>query len=176
MRELFKLALKRDPGLFVPEDIVDTGPLFVLGIGETGKYKSSQRFNYRALGLPFWCFPRDEIPFENESVSFIHCYHFMEHLSGALIPAFMLEVQRVLRTGGIFQYGVPMAGSELSYQDLDHKSFWTTSSFRNLLDNEYYHGYTTSIENREIRLKVQSTAIIGVAERNLMVVGQLIKE
>ena len=168
MRELFKLALKRDPGLFIPEFKRPIG--FILGIGETGKHQSSNTRDYRALGQPTWSFPRDSIPFLSGSVAYIHCYHFLEHLSGVNIPAFLLEVQRVLVHGGIFQYGVPLAGTELSYQDLDHKSFWTASSFKNLLDNDYY------ASGAVIQLDIGATAIIGVTERNLMVVGQLIKE
>ena len=163
MRDLFKLALKRDPGAFHPEPGHRAGIKLVLGIGETGKHQSSTAPGYRPLGLPEWSFPRDKIPFGDGTVSFIHCYHFMEHLEGSVIPGFLLEVQRVLVPGGIFQYGVPLAGTELSYQDLDHKSFWTTSSFKNLLDNVHYQASKGNI------LKILSTAIIGITERNLMV-------
>ena len=170
MRALFKLALKRDPGLFIDEYHRTTG--IVLGIGDTGTHKSSCSMNYRALGMPGWQFPQEDIPCSNNSVAYIHCYHFMEHLTGAQIPLFLLEVQRVLATRGVFQFGVPLAGTELSFQDLDHKSFWTASTLKNLLGNEHYHIAGTNA----IKLKIGATAIIGVTERNLMVVGQLIKE
>ena len=82
-------------------------------------------------------------------------------------------MQRVLREDGILQFGVPYYKSELAYQDLTHKSFWTESSFKMLMNNPYYDPETTGFD---WQLKIQSQCIIGVVGRNLMLIGQLIKK
>ena len=164
-RLLAKLAIDRDIGaLEKPKSGI------TIGIGESGTKKSSADIN---LGLPSWEFPKNLIPSNDGEVSIIHCYHFMEHLTGEDAILFLKEVQRVLMYDGIFQYGVPYYKSELAYQDLTHKSFWTESSFKMLMNNPYYKPETTGFE---WELEIQSQCIIGVVGRNLMLVGQLIKK
>jgi SAM-dependent methyltransferase len=165
IRGLAKLALDRDIGhLKTPE----SG--YTIGIGETGIRKNLAEIN---IGLPEWEFPKDPIPAEDGKVSIIHCYHFLEHLTGEHAILFLKEVQRVLREDGILQFGVPYYKSELAYQDLTHKSFWTESSFKMLMNNPYYDPETTGFD---WQLKIQSQCIIGVVGRNLMLIGQLIKK
>ena len=109
-RSLAKLALDRDiGGLEKPK------PGITIGIGESGTKKSSADIT---LGLPSWEFPKNPIPTRDSEVSMVHCYHFLEHLTGEDAILFLKEVQRVLMYGGIFQYGVPYYTSELAYQDL----------------------------------------------------------
>ena len=164
-RSLAKLALDRDiGGLEKPK------PGITIGIGESGTKKSSEDIT---LGLPSWEFPKNPIPTRDSEVSMVHCYHFLEHLTGEDAILFLKEVQRVLMYGGIFQYGVPYYTSELAYQDLTHKSFWTESSFKMLMNNPYYEPETTGFK---WELQIQSQCIIGVVGRNLMLVGQLIKK
>ena len=164
-RSLAKLALDRDiGGLEKPK------PGITIGIGESGTKKSSADIT---LGLPSWEFPKNPIPTRDSEVSMVHCYHFLEHLTGEDAILFLKAVQRVLMYGGIFQYGVPYYTSELAYQDLTHKSFWTESSFKMLMNNPYYEPETTGFK---WELQIQSQCIIGVVGRNLMLVGQLIKK
>ena len=163
-RELAKLALDRDIG-----ELKEVKG-FTIGIGESGTKKTSSDMN---LGLPSWSFPKDKIPTNDGEVSLIHCYHFLEHLTGEQDILFLKEVQRVLEYGGIFQYGVPYYTSELAYQDLTHKSFWTESSFKMLMNNPYYDPETTGFK---WELEIQSQCIVGVVGRNLMLIGQLIKK
>ena len=167
-RELAKLALDRDIGELRKEYSAAEG--ITIGIGESGNKKTNSDMN---IGLPDWCFPKDPIPTENDKVSLIHCYHFLEHLTGEEAILFLKEVQRVLMYGGIFQYGVPYYQSELAYQDLTHKSFWTESSFKMLMNNPYYDPETTGFK---WELEIQSQCIIGVVGRNLMLIGQLVKK
>jgi len=164
-RVLAKLALDRDIGILKT-------PIsgITIGIGESGEKKSLADMY---LGLPNWNFPKNPIPTSDGKVLMMHCYHFLEHLTGEDAILFLKEVQRVLMYGGIFQYGVPYYTSELAYQDLTHKSFWTESSFKMLMNNPYYDPETTGFK---WELELQSQCIIGVVGRNLMLIGQLIKK
>jgi hypothetical protein len=43
-----------------------------------------------------WNFPKNPIPTTDGKVSMMHCYHFLEHLTGEDAILFLKEVQRVL--------------------------------------------------------------------------------
>jgi len=161
-RELTKIALDRDIG-----ELKEVQGL-TIDIGGTVNKNTKSDF---VFSLPEWYFPRDNIPVQSGTVSLIHCYHFLEHLSGEDAIKFLLEVQRVLKDGGIFQFGMPYYNTELAHHDLTHKSFWTESSFENLMRCKYYN-----VTEHNWNLYIQSQCIIGVVERNLMLVGQLIKK
>lgn len=162
--KLAKLALDRDIG----EILIPKIEGLIVGIGETGIKKSEE--NQISIGLPEWNFPKDKIPCEDNSVRILHAYHFLEHLSGEDAIKFLIEVQRVLKIGGVLQFGIPYYNCEIAYQDLTHKSFWTESTFKTLMNNKYYKPI-----DFEWGLKIQSQCIIGIVERNLMLVGQLLK-
>jgi hypothetical protein len=162
--ELFKLGLDRSLGQLRSPP---TGLWF--DIGGTGKGKA---LNGIPLAMPEWQFPRDRIPASNETVAILHCYHFLEHLSGKDAIAFLREAERVLMPGGILQYCIPHACAEIAFQDLDHKSIWTESSFRMLFANPYYD---PSIGMQPWRLQVYYQVIAGVVQRNLCLLGQLLK-
>ena len=85
-RELAKLALDRDIGEL---NIATKG--LTIGIGESGNKKTNSDMN---IGLPQWSFPKNPIPAENDKVSLMHCYHFLEHLTGEEAILFLKEVQR----------------------------------------------------------------------------------
>lgn len=161
---LFKMGLDRElPGL------LEAPPGLSIGLGEnwSGKgYGDDQR-----LGLPNWhC--RDKIPAEDETVGIIHAYHFLEHLSGEEVIALLYEIQRVLVNDGILQFCIPWAKAEIAFQDLTHKSFWTESSFRMLMRNPYYEPIPGA---PKWKLHQHYLVIAGIVERNLCLLGQLVK-
>jgi hypothetical protein len=159
---LFTAALKRPlPPLLRVSDDAPT-----IGLGESGKFRRGKV----SLGLPDWCWPRDPIPAADGTIALIHAYHFFEHLTGEDAIKMLAECQRVLVPGGIIQYAMPLAGAELSYEDLTHKSFWTESSMKTLLHNQYY-----SPSGTEWQLRIHYQVITGVVARNLIVLGQLVK-
>ena len=98
-------------------------------------------------------------------------YHFMEHLTKADIITVLTEVQRCLKPGGVFNVVVPHFSSEAAHQDLDHKSFWTESTWKNLFKNPYYEGTMP----RKWKLREHQTVLMGLVQRNLVVVSQLVK-
>jgi hypothetical protein len=162
---LFKIGLDRPlPGLFEPHP----GPAFDLGA--SGKKVARGAIG---LGLPNWSFPRDPIPCDDGKASIIHAYHFMEHLPGETAIILLKEVQRALMVGGLFQFCIPYAKAEIAFKDLTHKSFWTESSFRMLMNNPYYDPTAADFK---WRLRVHFQVIAGIVERNLCLMGQLVKE
>jgi hypothetical protein len=161
---LFKLGLDRElPQLLEPPAGTS------IGLGESG----SKRTSDICLGLPDWVWPRDNIPAKDDSVAIVHAYHFMEHITGEDAIGLLAEVERVLMPGGIFQFCIPYAKAEIAFQDLTHKSFWTESSFRMLMQNPYYD---PSNRGQPWRLRQHYLVIAGIVERNLCLLGQLVKE
>lgn len=162
--KLMKLGLDRElPELLQPKEGIS------IGLGESGRRKSAEI----ALGYPDWYFPRDPIPAEDNTVAIIHAYHFLEHITGEDAMKLLMEVQRVLMPGGIFQFSIPHSAAEIATIDLTHKSFWNEKSFRNLFGNGYYDATGGSFT---WKLKVHYLVIAGVVDRNRCVMGQLVKE
>jgi hypothetical protein len=111
------------------------------------------------------------IGYESESVDTVYALHFLEHLNKTDLLTMLKEIERVLCWGGVLNVVVPWYGGQLAYQDLDHKSFWTVETWRNLLDNQYYDGSMP----RDWKLKERFSIIMGLNDRNLVVVSQLEK-
>lgn len=121
------------------------------------------------LDLPQWNADYDRIPFQDNSVDGIHCYHFLEHIKEPIKVLF--EFQRVLRPGGIAQIVVPHYAGASYYQDLDHKHPFSEETWRNLFQNPYY------TKNREgWKFKVHFNMIMAIVERNLALFTQLVRE
>ncbi len=160
---LFKLAMKRD----IPQ-LIDNWemPGLIFDIGASGRYKVD---GATALGLPQWWFPGCDIPSDNNATATIHCYHFLEHLSGSDVIRFLREVERVLRIDGVMNFCVPYYNSNLMAQDLTHRSAWCEDSFRNLFENTFYD------PAGRWRLRVHTIFIMGIVERNLALIGQIVK-
>jgi hypothetical protein len=163
---LFALGMKRRlPELLVCWD----GP--VIDVGSSGKYAVPGAV---PLGPPNWMFPRDPIPHPDDSVGMVHAYHFLEHLSSEHAVAFLREVERVLiPERGVFSFSMPYFSSILMAQNLDHKSYWCEETFQNLFEDDAYaheHGGPTPW-----RLRVHFLVIAGLVNRNLALVGQIIK-
>lgn len=160
---LFALGMKR----YLPPLIARRGRTF--DVGASGKYVVP---GAEALGAPAWIWPRDPIPARNDSVATIHAYHFLEHLDGRDAIAFMREVERVLEPGGVFNYCVPYYSSVLAHQDLEHRSRWTEESFRDLFENVTY----PRAQGQGWRLSIHFQVIVGKVQRNLALVGQIVKD
>ena len=159
---LFALGMKR----FLPELLSCEGP--ALDCGASGKYVAP---GARGIGWPDWQFPRDPIPAAENSIATLHCYHFLEHLTGADAVLFLREAERVLLPDrrGVMNFSMPYFACSLAATNLDHKSQWCEDTFRNLFDDKTYHQFG------EWRLSVHFIMVAGVVSRNLCVIGQLVK-
>ena len=161
VQDLFRLGMKRE----LPELLTFNGVAF--DIGASGKAVAPGAI---PIGLPDWQFPRDCIPAETGTVATIHAYHFLEHLTGTDAIAFLREAERVTIPGAsVLNFCIPYFNSNQQAQDLTHKSFWCEDTFKNLFDNQWYD------HAGEWKLKVHTIMIIGIVERNLSLIGQLIR-
>jgi SAM-dependent methyltransferase len=120
------------------------------------------------LDWPDWNAETDELPWPDESIGGIIAYHFLEHLRDA--RPVLREASRVLVKGAPMNIVVPHYMGTIAYQDLDHKTFWTSETFKTLLDNPYY-----AKDHDGFSFEVGTNLIMGMNERNLMLVTQLIK-
>lgn len=158
---LFEQGSDRDIPYFKPMDW--TYPLLNLGAGNKNVAGTIP------LDWPAWNAETDPIPHSDESVGGIVAYHFLEHLRDP--RPVLREASRVLVFGAPMNIVVPHYMGAMAFQDLDHKSFWTCDTFRVLLDNPYYD----KDNNTEFRFRIGANLVMGINERNLMLVTQLIK-
>lgn len=124
------------------------------------------------LGRPNWVFPRDMLPYPNGSIATIHCYHFLEHLSGDDAIVLLRECERVMTPGwSVMNFCMPYYNSNLQAECLEHKSSWNEETFRNLFNSD---GKKADIAGRW-ELRVHFQLIAGIVERNLCLIGQLVR-
>ena len=126
--------------------------------------------NTIALDLPSWNANTDNLPYNNKTISGIHCYNFLEHIDD---PIDMLkEFERVLIIGGVLNIGVPHYNSQGAFHDLTHKHFFSEDTWKTLFHNEYFD----PSQGHKFKFKIGANFAIGIAERNLFLITQLIKE
>lgn len=160
INELFRMGMDRD--IPTPYEFMD-GIVFNLGAG--GK-TFGDAIN---LDLPEWDANRDKIPAEDGTVRGIHAYHFLEHVKDPI--KMLIEIQRVLAIGGVCNIVVPYYSSAIAHQDLAHLHTFTEDTWKILFRNPYYNaaGKTRWL------LQEHLNVIIGIAERNVVLLTQLVK-
>lgn len=172
--KVIELGLKRELPALYPAPFKRGGIVLNIGAGashieDTIALDKSER--YLRPGDVLWDADKKEpIPFVDGSVDAIHMHHFLEHASDPLWV--LAECQRVLRVSGIVQITVPYYRSQLAFQDLTHKTFWTEETYRNTFSNPYYDttkGYVPW------RFEVGFNLIAGIVERNLCLFTQLVR-
>lgn len=159
IQTLFTLGMKRDlPPLYTAE-----GTALNLGAG------LSEIPGAVNIDWPEWDANRQPIPAADGEIATIHAYHFLEHVED---PIRMLrEIQRVLRVGGVANLCVPHYLGSMAYHDLTHKTIFAADSYSNLLCPILY-----TKDRDGWRLRIHFNVIIGIVERNLCVLTQLVKE
>ena len=161
---LFEVGMDRKVGHY---KTIQENKAVILNLGAGYKHITSTV----RMGLETgWEAPRLK-SYKNESVDGIFALHFFEHLHRDLLIQMLVECERVMKPGAPLNVLVPWYGSQLAYQDLDHQSFWTVDTWKILLQNQYYDGAA----RRDWRLKENFSIIMGVTDRNLAVVSQLVK-
>ena len=112
--------------------------------------------------------PNDSLLFEDEEVDVIHIYHVLEHLKN---PKLILkECERVLKVGGYINIVVPYYNSSLYASCLDHKTMFNERTWKNTFEQYSYDNGT-----KDWKLSVHLNIIIGIEERNLALLTQLVK-
>jgi len=74
----------------------------------------------------------EKLPFDDETVSFIHLSHIVEHLEPRQLYAFLVECDRVLKDGGVLVISAPLLWDRF-YDDLSHVKPYTPAVFINYL-------------------------------------------
>lgn len=105
------------------------------------------------------------------SIAAVHAYHFLEHLTGDDAVTMLREIERVLKPGGLVYIATPYYNTSLAYHALDHKSFWNEDVWQWLFDTEYYDDH----KQKPWKLKVHTCFIMGIVERNISLLTQLVK-
>jgi SAM-dependent methyltransferase len=174
--DLFENGMKRRVGRELP--VPPSGVSLNLGSGNNPIKGCVNLDPYASGGLPprnagypgeyHWAAPF--LDYDDERVSSIHAYHFLEHLDQQLTAMMLKEVQRVLKPGGVFFYCVPYAMSPIAYMDIDHRTFWTEETMRTLIESRGY--YSAVLDKMQIQFQV----IAGITSQNLAVLGTLRKD
>jgi SAM-dependent methyltransferase len=122
------------------------------------------------LDLPQYNADKDPIPYKDGEVAAIYAFHFLEHVKHPI--EVLREMERVLMPNGVINIVVPHYMGTIAYQDLDHRHFFTIETWKTLFNNPYYD------KGREVpwRLHIHYNVIAGVAERNLALFTQLVKD
>ena len=123
------------------------------------------------LDLPEWDGDKPKIPYSNGEVAVIHAYHFLEHLQDPI--AMLAECQRVLKPGGLMNIVVPYYTSQMMAHDLTHRHAFCEETWRNTFKNTYYRLAGSPDEGWQF--EVGLNIIIGIVERNLCLLTQLIR-
>lgn len=163
IQQMFELGMKREIPALLPEpDLTDSLKLNLCA-------GNSVIAGTEVVDYPSWDADKDQLPFEDNSVDFIHAYHCFEHFKEPV--AVLQECQRVLKRGGVIQIVVPYYSSQLQAQDLDHKHAFSEETWKTLLRNKYYN------KNQiEWKLHVHANFIMGIVERNVALFTQIQKE
>lgn len=165
LHSLFTAGMKRT--LLAPRQALEGLPTLELGPGNRPVFKADL-----VLELPGWNGDTMPIPLASDSVGGIYAFHFFEHFTGKRVIELLRECERVLHPGGVLNIVVPHRLGAMAFQDLDHKAFFTEDSWRELFSNPFYD------KGREVpwRLTINTNVIIGIVERNLALMTQLVKE
>lgn len=161
LREVFEVGMDRELSELLP---FPEGEVLNLGAGK------KEIATTRAMDIDRgWVAPK--LPWPDKSLAGAFAFHFLEHLAKDEVIGLLRELERTLVPGGSLIAVTPHRLSSLAFQDLDHKSFWTETTFNNLFSNPYYDG--TMPRNWKFRL--HASVIMGIVERNLVVVNQIEK-
>ncbi len=122
------------------------------------------------VGRPECDFDKDPLPFLSDSIRGIYAFHVLEHLHN---PLYLLsEMQRVLVPGGSVLIVVPYYNSQMMAHDLDHKHVFCEDTWKQIFNNPYYDD---KAKGYDWKFKIGLNIIIGIVERNLCLMTQLVK-
>jgi SAM-dependent methyltransferase len=173
----FNIGMIRDFPRFIDTYPVTGGLYLHLGSGrKTIDGSPMATYDWRNLDYPEWDANKDQLPYDDESVDGIFTSHAMDHFAR---PVFVLaEAQRVLKVGGWF---VNIAGhytSELAHNCFEHRTRFATDVWKNAFSDHYYDtgdGAVDGDDGRGWKLRIGFNMIMGLTERNTVLVTQLIR-
>lgn len=167
----FEIAMSRGRQDF-PQTLRRTGGQYLqLGSG----YKIIKSSGWHNWDYEDWdADSGDSMPMPDEYLDGIVVYHSMDHFAK---PIWVLaECQRVLKVGGWFVCVVPHYSSELWNSDITHKSRFSIETWRNIFSERQYRHTGPVDGNVDWQFRIAYNMIMGLTERNIVLVTQLIKE
>lgn len=87
------------------------------------------------------CNVEEGLPFEDNSISEIRCWDFLEHIHIGKTIFVMEEIYRVLKPEGRLEFFVPSTDGRGAFQDPTHVSFWNRNSFFYFSDDAHRNLY-----------------------------------
>lgn len=167
--EVFDIAMVREREYF--RGIPSPGPQDTcLDIGGGNKSIAG----YQRLDWPDWdAEEKQQFPYRDGVLASVFCAHALDHMSAEGVIWTLREVDRCLRPGGVFTAVVPHYSTSLAAECIEHKSQFALKTWRNILANPAYDPHL----NQEFpwSLEVGFNMVMGVEERNLVLVTQLFK-
>lgn len=159
IQRFFGLGVKRQVADLMP----DYGRILELGPGNSPVPGTDEILEY-----PEWDADKMAIPFEDNSFDVIYALSILEHVEKPI--DLLREIQRVLTHGGHVNITVPHCMVEVAYEDPDHKTFWSETTWDKLFNNEWYNKHGSGWQ-----LKIHANFLMAVAYRNLCIFTQLVK-
>lgn len=156
--DLFNLGMLRN----FPDILPDKNGI-VLNLGPGNKHIDGAI----ELEWPQWNAEKDKIPFDDNTVDMIHCYHFLEHIKN--VHFVLNEINRVLKPGCHINIVVPYYNTLLQIRDLDHKTAFTEQTWNVLYDDSYY------VKNKLNKMHIHFNMIMGEKQEYLALITQLVK-
>ncbi len=135
----------------------------VLNLG-AGKKKIEKAFS---IDYPEWDAEEDPIPFGDNTVDMIHCYHLLEHIANVYYV--LGEIERILKPGSHVNIVVPYYSSNIMAQDPDHKTAFSEHTWRTIFDTSRY------TKDKVRPMSVHTNFIMGDEEKNIILLTQLVK-
>jgi SAM-dependent methyltransferase len=129
---------------------------------------------WERLDWPDWdAEDKSPLPYVTGLVDAFYCAHALDHISPDAVVYLLAEIDRCLKPGGTFTIVVPHFMSTLAMECIEHRSRYGIKTWRNILDNPAYAPHYNG--GHEWNLTVGYNRIVGVEERNLVLVTQLVK-
>jgi len=163
INDLFYIGMSRK----VPELFTEVNEAVNLNLGAGSGFKKIN--GTIPLDYPDWNAESDKIPYDDNSVDSITALHFLEHIKN--VKFVIEEIDRVLKPGGFANIVVPYYNSNLQFSNLDHYSYFNEKTFQRLFTESTYVS-----TDYKFSLEVGTQFIIGIVERNLCLMTQLVKK
>jgi len=160
IQDLFKIGMARE----IPALLNKIGGVQI-NVG-AGTWKVIE--NSIPIDFPEYDAEIHDLPYADNSVDVLHAYHFLEHIKDPM--RVLKDFERVLKVGGYANIVVPYYNSGLQARHLQHYS-----QFSELTWDTIFNEYSYDTGYPEWKIKVHTTFIMGVEERNLALVTQLVK-
>jgi hypothetical protein len=173
--DLFDVAMRRPRRDFVPISQLDSpfgAPGYRLSFGSGNK--SIEGFT--DIDYPVWDAEKCEpVPYDDGTVREIICLHTLDHLSARAVQFWLADMQRILMPGGTINIVVPHHMSTLAEECIEHKTRYGLKTWRNILANPGYQ-LVDMDEPVEWKLAIGFNMVMGLEERNLVLVTQLVRQ